>query len=98
MSSGHRRVSDKLRHIEATLDGGSEVATGRADALTWSSFRFLPRALPEVDLERIDLEMQLCGKTIGAPLMISPMTGGIERGGDLNRRMAAAAEAFQLPF
>jgi len=98
MSSGHRRVSDKLRHIEATLDGGSEVSAGRADALTWSTFRFLPRALPEVNLGDIDLRGELCGKSIGAPLMISPMTGGIERGGDLNRRMAAAAEAFRLPF
>jgi isopentenyl-diphosphate delta-isomerase len=98
MSSGHRRVSDKLRHIEATLDGGSEVAAGRTDALSWSSFRFLPRALPEVDLEAIDLSTELCGKTLGAPLMVSPMTGGIERGGDLNRRMAEAAEAFRLPF
>jgi len=98
MSSPHRRVSDKLRHIEATLDGGSEVAGGRAEALTWSGFRFLPRALPEVDFDRIDISTELCGKRIAAPFMISPMTGGIERGGDLNRRMAAAAEALNLPF
>lgn len=98
MSAGHRRVSDKLRHIEAALDGGSEVPSGRADAPTWATFRFLPRALPEVNLPDIDLSLELCGKRLSAPFMISPMTGGIERGGDLNRRMAAAAESLQIPF
>lgn len=98
MSGDHRRVQDKLRHIEATLDGGSEVSGGRSQALTWSTFRFVPRSLPEVSLDQIDLTTSFCGREIGAPLMISPMTGGIERGGDLNRRMAAAAEAHRLPF
>jgi len=98
MTSGHRRLSDKLRHIEAALDGGSEVGSGRPNAPTWSSFRFLPRALPEVNLGEIDLTDEFLGKPISAPFMISPMTGGIERGGDLNRRMAEAAEAFQIPF
>ena len=40
----------------------------------------------------------LAGKRMRAPLMISPMTGGTERGLEINRRLAAAAERFGLAF
>lgn len=91
-----RRIEDKIGHIDAALDGKSEVA--RSGALTFDRLRFVPATLPEVDFDSIELSMKLCGKKIAAPVMISPMTGGIKRGGDLNRRMAAAAERAGLPF
>ncbi|MEM1023925.1 MAG: type 2 isopentenyl-diphosphate Delta-isomerase [Myxococcota bacterium] len=93
-----RRIDDKLAHIQAALDGGSEVPQGRGSALTFGELRFLPRALPQVDLESVDLSTTFLGKPISAPLMIAPMTGGLAEGGALNRRMAAAAERFRLPF
>ncbi|MGF1509014.1 MAG: type 2 isopentenyl-diphosphate Delta-isomerase [Myxococcota bacterium] len=93
-----RRVEDKLAHIQATLDGGAEVAGSRAGALTLADLRFLPKALPEVDLGAVNLRTSFLGKVIAAPFMVAPMTGGIAQGGELNRRMAAAAEAHQLPF
>lgn len=96
--ASHRRIEDKLAHIEATLGGEAEVAGGRGGGLTWADLRFLPRALPEVDLAEIDLRTEILGKPIRAPFMISPMTGGIAEGGELNRRMARAAEAMQIPF
>lgn len=96
--AGQRRLADKLAHIDAALDGQSEVPGQRPGALRLEELRFLPTALPEVDLEQVDLSLQLLGKSIAAPLMISPMTGGVERGGDLNRRMARAAEAARIPF
>jgi isopentenyl-diphosphate delta-isomerase len=94
-----RRLSDKLAHIDAALDGGSEVpAARRAGALTLESIRLRPCALPECDLDAIDLSLDLLGKRVSAPVMVSPMTGGLERGGDLNRRMARVAEALQIGF
>lgn len=94
-----RRLSDKLAHIDAALDGGSEVASSaRPGALQLSQLRFRPSALPECDLDAVDPSLELLGKTIAAPFMIAPMTGGVERGGELNRRMARAAEALQIPF
>lgn len=96
--SNQRRLSDKLLHIDAALDGKSEVAGRRAGALVLDDIRFRPRALPEVKLDEIDLSSTFLGKRIAAPVMVSPMTGGLERGGDLNRRMARAAEVAQIPF
>ena len=93
-----RKLSDKLLHIDAALDGKSEVQTASPSALTFNNLRFLPATLPEVDLETIDLTVTFLGKRIAGPLMVSPMTGGLKRGGDLNRRMAAAAEAVGIPF
>lgn len=94
-----RRLSDKLAHIDAALDGLSEVAgRDRAGALTLADLRLEPTALPECDLDAIDASLELVGKRVSAPIMISPMTGGLARGGDLNRRMARAAEAVGLAF
>ena len=93
-----RKLSDKLRHIDAALDGKSEVASAASTALHLSDLRFLPATLPEVDLDAIDTELDFLGKRIAAPVMVAPMTGGLKQAGDLNRRMAAAAEAVRIPF
>jgi isopentenyl-diphosphate delta-isomerase len=94
-----RRIEDKLAHIDAALDGQSEVpAQARAGSLTFDHLRFSPATLPEIDLSEVDLSLRFLGKTISAPLMVSPMTGGLKKGGDLNRRMAAAAQSVGIPF
>ncbi len=92
-----RRVGDKASHIDAVLDGGSEVS-GASRSLGFDDLRFKPRSLPETNLEDIDLSLSFLKKKISAPLMISPMTGGFRQAGTLNRRMAKAAERFGIPF
>lgn len=54
---------------------------------------FVHQALPEIDLDRIDLSAPLLGKTLRAPLLISSMTGGTERAAQINRNLAEAAQA-----
>ena len=49
-------------------------------------------ALPEVDLDQVDLSTTLFGKRLRAPILIGAMTGGTERAGLINRRLARAAE------
>ncbi len=84
----------KLGHIDACL--GQPVEYHKTTGL--ERFEFLNEALPELSLDALDLSCTLAGKRLSAPLMISPMTGGTERGLEINRRLAAVAERFGLAF
>ncbi|MEM9877083.1 MAG: type 2 isopentenyl-diphosphate Delta-isomerase, partial [Myxococcota bacterium] len=48
-------------------------------------------ALPEVDLDRVDLSTTIAGKALRAPIVVGAMTGGTERAGVINARLARAA-------
>jgi isopentenyl-diphosphate delta-isomerase len=55
-------------------------------------YRFVHCALPELDLERIDLSQELFGRRLRAPLLISSMTGGTAQAAEINRVLATAAQ------
>lgn len=59
-------------------------------------YRFVHRALPELNLSTISTETQLFGKTLSAPILISSMTGGTARAQALNERLASAAQDHRL--
>ncbi len=54
------------------------------------------RALPGLDMDAIDLGTTFLGKRLGAPLMIAGMTGGSERAGTINRRLAVVCRDLGL--
>ncbi|MBC8446425.1 MAG: type 2 isopentenyl-diphosphate Delta-isomerase [Chloroflexi bacterium] len=56
-------------------------------------YRFVHRALPELDLAAVDLSTRLLGKLLPLPLLISSMTGGTPEAEAINRRLAQAAQA-----
>lgn len=55
-------------------------------------YHFVHTALPELNLADVDLSTTFLGHPLRAPLLISSMTGGLERGREINRRLAAAAQ------
>lgn len=55
-------------------------------------YRFLHRALPELDLADVNTSLTLFGKTLQAPLLISSMTGGAALANKINRNLALAAQ------
>jgi isopentenyl-diphosphate Delta-isomerase len=67
-----------------------DVSTGFED------YYFVHQALPEIDLAEIDLSINLLGKRLSAPIIISSMVGGIENAGEINRNLAGAAQALGL--
>jgi isopentenyl-diphosphate delta-isomerase len=78
----------KADHIRINLeeDVRSAITTGL------ENYRFIHEALPELNLEDVDLSQQLFGKRVRAPLLISSMTGGTAEAGNINRTLAEAAQ------
>lgn len=80
--------SRKTDHLRINLE--EDVRSGLTTGL--ERYRFIHRALPELDLEQVDLSLSLFGKRLKAPLLISSMTGGTDEAGMINRTLAAAAQ------
>ncbi|TET51784.1 MAG: type 2 isopentenyl-diphosphate Delta-isomerase [Anaerolineales bacterium] len=55
-------------------------------------YRFIHNALPDLNLEDVDVGADFLGKRLSAPLLISAMTGGVPEAKALNRRLARAAQ------
>ena len=80
------RKADHIR-IAAEEDVGFGALTNGLDR-----YRFVHQALPEIDLDAVDTSTTLLGRTLSAPILISCMTGGVAKGGLINRILAAAAQ------
>jgi isopentenyl-diphosphate delta-isomerase len=82
----------KADHIKINLekDVRSALTTGL------ERYHFVHEALPELDLERIDPSLSLFGKRLAAPILISSMTGGTEEAGEINQRLAEAAQEARV--
>lgn len=80
--------SRKSEHIRINLEENvnSALTTGLED------FHFSHWALPEIDLEEVDLRVKVFEHELNAPLLISAMTGGTEESLEINRRLATAAQ------
>jgi len=56
------------------------------------SYNFIHEALPELNLKAIDTTINLFGKILNAPILISSMTGGTKEAIIINRHLAEAAQ------
>jgi isopentenyl-diphosphate Delta-isomerase len=83
----------KKEHLELCLDSDS-VASPSSTGL--ESYRFIHNALPELDIDEIDLSTTFLGKPLKAPILISSMTGGFDLARKVNRNLAAAAQTLGL--
>ena len=61
-------------------------------------YYFVHEALPELDRANIDVSTRFLGRDLAAPLMIAPMTGGMEEGAKINHALAQAAQDLNLPM
>jgi len=82
----------KQRHIRMSLeeDVQSDIGTGLEEV------RLIHRALPEMDLEDVNAGVELFGRRLSAPLIISAITGGTEDAKEINAALATAAEEFGI--
>ncbi len=82
------RKSDHIR-INLEEDVRSALTTGL------EQYRFIHQALPEMDLDAVDLSQTIFQKRVNAPILISSMTGGTAEAGQINRILAEAAQETQ---
>jgi isopentenyl-diphosphate delta-isomerase len=79
------RKSDHIRinleeNVRSTLTTGLE------------RYHFNHQALPEIDLEAVNLQQRIFNRTLQTPLLISSMTGGTGEAAEINRTLAMAAQ------
>ena len=86
-----RRKSEHLRIV-------SDNDVVHAGSTLLEDVNLLHQALPELDLDEIDLKTDFFGKTLDAPLMITSMTGGAESSEEMNRGLAQAAAREGVAF
>jgi len=90
VSAGDRSGLDlshrKAEHVKVVLDGNVE---GRYRY--WNDIQLVHNALPEIDFEEVDPSVDLLGKRLSAPLMITGMTGGFPDAVSINGNLARAA-------
>ena len=79
----------KSDHIRINLE--QNVQSGLTSGL--ERYRFIHQALPELNLEEVDLSQTIFGKILRAPVLISSMTGGTAEAATIYRVLAEAAQA-----
>jgi isopentenyl-diphosphate Delta-isomerase len=83
----------KADHLRVCLEEdvqSREITTGL------EKYRFTHCCLPELDIDEIDLSTTFLGKSLGAPILISSMTGGTDLAKTINYRLAAIAQQYRL--
>jgi isopentenyl-diphosphate Delta-isomerase len=79
------RKSDHIR-INLEEDVRSSITTGL------EKYHFVHQALPELNLDEINLSQTLFGKVLKAPILISSMTGGTSEAASINKVLAECAQ------
>jgi len=78
----------KSDHIRINLE--EDVRSGLTSGL--ERYYFLHQALPEINLDDIDLSQDLFARHLKAPILISSMTGGTDEARRINLTLADAAQ------
>ncbi len=85
--------SRKADHIRINLEQDVQFPRLRTGL---ERYRLPHRALPELNLARIDASVELFGKRLSAPILISSMTGGAAIAREINRKLALAAQKHKI--
>ncbi|MCQ1538490.1 type 2 isopentenyl-diphosphate Delta-isomerase [Methanocalculus taiwanensis] len=80
-------TSRKLDHLRICSEEDIEAGSSG-----FSDIRIVHAALPECDMDGVDLSCHFLGHSLATPLFIAAMTGGHPDTTDVNRRLARAAE------
>lgn len=86
-------VQRKAEHIRICLESDVQFQTQGSG---FDRYQFIHSCLPELDYQHLDLTTNLLGKQLGAPILISSMTGGTAQAKEINYRLAEVAQEYRL--
>ena len=86
-------VQRKAEHIRICLESDVQFQTQRSG---FDRYQFTHSCLPELDYQEIDLTTKLLSRHLGAPILISSMTGGTAQAREINYRLAEVAQTYKL--
>jgi len=86
VSEPSRTEQRKAEHVNIILQENVS-----AEYNYWNDVHLVHKALPEIDLDDIDVSCTLFGHKLKAPLVISSMTGGFGMAREINANLAKAA-------
>jgi len=74
----------KSSHVEIVLNKKIDYQTSTG----FEKYEFVHNALPEIDYAEIDTTTKFFSHEFSAPIIVSSMTGGFERAGSINAKLA----------
>jgi len=86
-------VARKADHVRINLE--RDVSAKGIDS-GFDEYRFVNCALPEIDLDEVDTSTRIFGRELGAPILISCMTGGTGEARRINHVLARIAQERRL--
>jgi isopentenyl-diphosphate delta-isomerase len=64
----------------------------------WDDIELFHESLPEIDIDDISTEVELFGRKLAAPIVITGMTGGFSGATSINKNLAKAAATLGIGF
>ena len=83
----------KEEHLEITLNKDvsfKKISSG------FEGFSFIHQALPDIDMNEIDISTKIFGKELAFPLMLSPLVGGTDKTREINKKLAKVASELRI--
>lgn len=93
----HDVITGKRKDEHLDLCATEEVEPVQNSTLL-DCVRLVHCAMPEMSVEEVDLSVPFLGKKLRYPLLVTGMTGGTDRAGQVNRDLATLAERYGLAF
>lgn len=89
-----KKISErKLDHIKVCLE---EDVEAHLKSTGFEDIDLIHQANPGIDLQNVDITTELFGKSLEAPIIICPMTGGHKRGEEINKVLAETAQELGI--